>query len=240
MKSTRLIRLLAGAALAAAPTIVMAQFSTPNVITTPGSVTKTLGSTIVINQGLVGVGRISASALDSFGETFGSVSGLQITNWVRNPDGSYGGVFNVLPDRGYNSGSFFSDYAARINQVGFAFTPYTGAAGIGGTTIAEKLTAQNEIRFTTPITGVKFTDDDPISGPGVFTTGLDPGAGTGKWNGRPGYTFEAVATDRGEPGARRDTFALIVKDSQGREVVRLDDRLSRGNIQSSSLLGWWW
>ena len=155
----------------------MAQFSAPNVITTPGSITTALGSTIFINHGLVGVGRISASALDGFDETFGSVSGLQITNWVKHSDGSYRGVFNVLPDRGYNSGSFFSDYAARINQIGFTFTPHTGAAGIGGTTIAEKLAAQHQIRFTTPITGIKFTYDDPVSGSGVFTTGLDPGAG---------------------------------------------------------------
>ncbi len=46
------------------------------------------------------------------------------------------GVFNILPDRGYNNnnaGGFFSDYAARIQQVGFGFTPYTGTANIGGT-----------------------------------------------------------------------------------------------------------
>jgi hypothetical protein len=179
MTSKRLFRLLACAALAAAPTVVLAQFSAPNVTTAPGSVTTNLGSTIFVNQGLVGVGRISASAIDPFGETFGSVSGLQVTNWVKNPDGSYSGVFNVLPDRGYNSGSFFADYHARINQIGFAFTPYTGSAGIGGATIAEKLAAQNQIRFTTPVTGVRFTYDDPIAGPNVFTTGLDPG---------PGYT----------------------------------------------------
>lgn len=187
MTSTRLIRLLACAALATAPAVVMAQFSAPNVATTPGSVTATLGSTIFINQGLVGVGRISASAIDGFGETFGSVSGLQITNWVKNADGSYSGVLNILPDRGYNSGSFFSDYAARINQVGFRFSPYTGAANIGGTTVAEKLAAQNQIRFTTPIKGVKFTYDDPVSGPGIFTTGLDPGASytTALFDGQP-------------------------------------------------------
>ena len=75
-------------------------------------------------------GRISASALDSFGETFGSVSSLQITNWTGS-GGTYSGTFNILPDRGYNnnnSGGFFSDYAARIQQMAFSFTPSTGVS----------------------------------------------------------------------------------------------------------------
>jgi len=121
------------------------------------------------------VGHISASALDGFGETFGSGSGFQITDWRANGDGSYSGVLNVMPDRGYNNGAFYSDFAARINQIGFTFRPYTGAANIGGTTPAEKLAAQNQITFTTPITGVKFVYLDPVTGTLSFTTGLDPG-----------------------------------------------------------------
>ncbi len=33
-----------------------------------------------------------------------------------------------------NSGAFYADYAARINQVNFTFNPYYGSANIGGTT----------------------------------------------------------------------------------------------------------
>jgi hypothetical protein len=104
---------------------------------TPGDVTTTLESSVVVNHGLVGVGRISASIPDSFGESFGSVSGLQITRWTNLGNGSYGGTFNILPDRGYNSGNFYADYAARIQQVSFVFTP-TRSTGIGGSTVAGK------------------------------------------------------------------------------------------------------
>lgn len=165
------------AAVALTPSGARAQFTTPNYINTPGAVTSLLGGTTLVNQGLVGVGRFSASSLDSFGETFGSVSGLQITGWANNGNGSYSGTFNILPDRGYNNGAFYSDYAARIQQVGFSFTPYTGNANIGGATIADKIAAQNQIAFTTPVSGVKFTYDDPNTGTTRFTTGIDPAAG---------------------------------------------------------------
>jgi autotransporter-associated beta strand protein len=82
-----------------------------------------------INLGLQGVGRIPASQLDAFGETFGSVSGLQITNWKKS-GGGYAGSFMVLPDRGYNSGAVYSDYRTRIQQVDFSFTPYTEAGPV--------------------------------------------------------------------------------------------------------------
>jgi len=82
-----------------------------------------------INLGLQGVGRISASQLDAFGETFGSVSGLQITNW-KVSNGAYTGSFITLPDRGYNSGATYSDYRTRVQQVDFSFTPYTGSTAL--------------------------------------------------------------------------------------------------------------
>src|SRR6478609_7647403 len=163
------------AALLAVPVVGLAQFTAPNVANTTAPVTNTLGAITFINHGLVGVGHLSASSLDSFGETFGSMSGLQITGWAANGDGSFNGTLNVLPDRGYNSGSFYSDYAARINQVGFTFRPYYGSTNIGGTTDLEKLNAQtNQFTFGA-ITGVKFTYFDAIRGSNYVTTGLDPG-----------------------------------------------------------------
>ena len=63
--------------------------------------------------------------------------------------------------------------------------------------------------------------------------------GTGKWNGKAGYTFKVIATDKGEPGRRRDTFSLIVKDATGEVVTSVDDVLDGGNIQSTRLLFGW-
>lgn len=58
-------------------------------------------------------------------------------------------------------------------------------------------------------------------------------AGTGKWNGKPGYTFTATATDQGEPGRHRDTFSLVIKDTRGTIVARVSGDLDGGNIQST-------
>lgn len=169
---------LAMGAIVAVPLAASAQFTTPNIINIPGDVTNVLGATRFINHGLVAVGHISASTLDPFGESFGSCSSMQITGWTNNGDGTYSGTLNILPDRGYNSGNFYADYAARINSTTFTLKPYYGSTNIGGTTDLEKLNAQtNQLSFG-DITGVRFTYDDPITGPGSFTTGLDPGTGT--------------------------------------------------------------
>jgi hypothetical protein len=57
-----------------------------------------------VNKGLVGVGRIAADLRDTFGETFGSGSGVAVDpkTWMRTADG-YRGEFFLLPDRGYIS-----------------------------------------------------------------------------------------------------------------------------------------
>ena len=126
MRTRHFLGALGCATLLALPAVLHAQFTVPNIVTTSGDVVSVLGKNLFINHGLVGVGRISASILDGFGESFGSVSGLQITDWTKVGDNSYTGTFNILPDRGYNSGTFFSDYAARIQRVSFVFTPHTG------------------------------------------------------------------------------------------------------------------
>jgi autotransporter-associated beta strand protein len=118
-------------------TILVGSFLTtgqaaPVFTTGTGPVTMSGDFSGYINLGLQGVGRIPASKLDAFGDTFGSVSGLQITNWRKSGDG-YAGSFMVLPDRGYNSGAVYSDYRARVQQVDFSFSPYTGAGSLSST-----------------------------------------------------------------------------------------------------------
>jgi hypothetical protein len=87
------------------------------------------------------------------------------------------------------------------------------------------------------ITEVTFVDD-PSWQPGRNGRGRQPVpdrvrfTGRGLWNGRPGYTFEATATDKGEPGTHRDTFSLVVKDSRGKVVASISGDLDGGNVQS--------
>jgi len=102
----------------------------------------------------------------------------------------------------------------------------------------------------TSIASVEFSDD-PRSRPnggrwGILSFFLRPPSvdsvkftGTGKWNGKPGYTFVVAATDKGEPGRRRDTFTLVVKDATGKVVAAVDDVIDGGNIQSTRLLFGW-
>jgi hypothetical protein len=210
---------VAAGVLFAANVAVHAQYTMPNVITTSGDVSVNMGTTSFVNHGLVGVGRISATMLDSFGETFGSVSSLQITNW--SGSGTYTGTFNILPDRGYNNnnaGGFFSNYAARIQQVNFAFTPYMSAANIGGSDISTRIAAQSQISFTSPVSGTKFTYTDPNTGNGALTTGLDPGAtGSARIFGK---TVPYVINYAGQPtpGAPNQTFNNVNKlaiDAEG-------------------------
>jgi hypothetical protein len=99
-----------------------------------------------------------------------------------------------------------------------------------------------QARFeATSIQQVVFSDD-PAFRPGsgrdrqpIVDTVLFTGAG--KWNGKAGYSFEVRATDRGEPGRHRDTFALVIRDSSGQIVGNVSGDLDGGNIQSTRLGG---
>lgn len=138
-----------------------------NQISVAGATSVQLNGLSFVNQGLVGVGRMSAGLLDAWGESFGSVSSLQITNWQNNGNGSYSGSFATLPDRGYNSGTTFSNYAARIQSVDFTFTPYYGDAPTGQNQILLSYNASNSKQFTY----------DLGNGP-TTTTGLVPDSST--------------------------------------------------------------
>ena len=97
---------------------------------------------------------------------------------------------------------------------------------------------------STAVTSIMFIDDPafhPNSWLWFFRVRTTPSvdtvifSGTGRFNGKSGYTFEATATDQGEPGRRRDTFSLVVKDARGVVVFSESGELSRGNIESLRL-----
>ena len=122
------------------------------------------------NQGLVGVGRMSADLKDKFGETFGSFSAFtfQPGSWQRNANGSYSGTLFAQPDRGYNVAGT-TNYVPRFNKITVAFNPAPAGS-----------TAQNQVGLTLADT-IKFTESD-----GTPMTSLDPtSAGTGTRAGLP-------------------------------------------------------
>lgn len=158
--------------LAAAP--AMAQYTTPNVINTPGPiVSSSLNGTQFTNHGLVGVGRIPAF-LDTQGSTFGSVSSLAVTpgTWSYNAStGQYSGEFLTLPDRGRNDPATgnFVNYQGRIQRLDFTFTPLNAGDG----------SSQNQIQFNYKgMTLLSEADGKPL-------VGNDPGTETGTAFGRP-------------------------------------------------------
>ncbi len=159
---------ISAAVLGALPGLALAQYTSSNRdVLTPNTGAwstsgVTLGGTTFVNLGLQGVGRVAASSIDAAtGETLGSISDMQITGFTNNGNGSWSGTFNFLPDRGFNAGSIFSNYAARINTFDFTFTPYTAAA---------PTLAQNQIAMT--FTGsTRFTYNSGASGQ-AYTTGL--------------------------------------------------------------------
>ncbi len=139
---------------------VSATYNAPNT-TAPFAKGASLGGVRVENKGLVGVGRLSGESLDVFGETQGAASGLFISNWAWNGS-QFSGKFNVLPDRGYNTSTVFSNYAARLHEVDFTFVPYYGATTV----------AQGQIVPTYNNVTTKFTYLDGATT--KFTTGLNP------------------------------------------------------------------
>ena len=166
-----------------------AAYTAPNT-TAPFAAGASLGGVRVVNNGLVGVGRIDGDSLDIFNETQGAASGLFISGWAWNGS-QFTGKFNVLPDRGYNAGTIFSNYAARLHEVNFTFSPYYGAGPV----------AQGQIT-PTYVTSTKFTY---LDGPTTkFTTGLNP-TGTSSLFGQ---TVGTVTAANGFGGAQQSLLAF--------------------------------
>ncbi|MGH7166502.1 MAG: hypothetical protein ACREIS_13375, partial [Nitrospiraceae bacterium] len=86
---------------------------------------------------------------------------------------------------------------------------------------------------TTRITEVVFTDDPDLM-PGGHRTKADTVVfqGRGRWNGNEGYSFEASATDAGEPGVGRDSFAITIRNRNGDIVASANGLLTHGNNQA--------
>jgi hypothetical protein len=84
------------------------------------------------------------------------------------------------------------------------------------------------------VASIQFSNE-PGYAPGRWPqSGVDTVSfsGVGWYNGTPGYRFEAVVTDRGEPGVGYDTFTLRVVAPNGTEVLSTTGVLHDGNIQS--------
>lgn len=161
-----------------------------------------------VNHGLVGVGRIAASTLDSFGETFGSFSAFYLdpASWSRDGTG-YSGTLYTQPDRGYNVNAT-SNYVPRFNQVAFTFTPTPAGS-----------TTQNQVALSIVSTTLfKEADGTPMTSldPTTTGTGSRPALSSQPlpqaFNGRLSLDAEGIV--------RRPDGTLYVSDEYGPFVYR--------------------
>lgn len=151
-----------------------------------------LGGVRIVNHGLVGAGRLSGDSVDEFGETQGASSGLFISGWSWDGEaGRFHGTFNVLPDRGFNVDTIFSNYAARLHRVNFSFAPYYGTAPVAQTQIDPVY-----------VDSTKFTYKDGATT--KFTTGFNP-TGTSTLFGQ---TVGTVTTANGPGGAQTPMLSM--------------------------------
>lgn len=113
-----------------------------------------------VNKGLVGVARVSAKAVDQYGDTlggFGSAMALDLRTWRKNFDGSYSGTLYMVPDRGWNTQGTV-DYHGRAHRFDLTLSPFYG------TSTAQ----QNQLKLSYK-SSILFHEKS-----GLVTTGLDP------------------------------------------------------------------
>lgn len=157
------VLVLAGAGTASAQSQA---FNAPNLITTPGATSVTLGGQTFVNQGMVGTVRLPADLHDFNGETLGSFSGLAIdlSTWRLGANGGYTANLYTLPDRGPNNigGFTTTNYAARLNKFALVFNPYTGTTALASNVQQGTLTPNGGFLLR-DTTGALFTGRDPQS-----------------------------------------------------------------------------
>ena len=132
-------------------------------------------------------------------------------------------VFRVSQDQGYGRLEYWTNEAAKCSPADHGPAMDRGTAGNADNDYASEhgkpvnrfqSTSITQVAFASSNSSVKFT-------------------GTGTWNGQPGFTFEAQATDNGNPGRGRDQFALTIRNASGATVETAKGTLEGGNIQSN-------
>ncbi|KAL9937736.1 hypothetical protein V8E36_003281 [Tilletia maclaganii] len=113
------------------------------------------------NKGLVGFGRISGNAKDSYGESIGGIgSAIALESSTKNADGTYTFSLVADPDRGHNT-QVTTDYRARQHKFTLNFDPSKGSS------------TQENINTAYVSSVLWKTDPSTFAGSNNFTTGLD-------------------------------------------------------------------
>jgi hypothetical protein len=157
----------------------------------------------------IGVTLVTCSASDAAGHTVSDSFAVTITATV--------------PGRMHGAGSIGNN-AARIS---FRLDVRKSADGVDSGSLVLRIGAND---FSAGVANVVFSNPYREPRPASDSVSF---SGAGSWNGSPGYTYEGVASDRGEPGRGNDTFSIVVlRTSDGTVVASGTGTLTTGNIQS--------
>lgn len=112
----------------------------------------------------------------------------------------------------------------------------TSTGGAGATVVGLIRTGSGLPRLfvATGVRSVGFFDDPASTPGGVPASGIDTTRVTGpaSVNGQGGFTFELVATDRGNPGPGRDTVSFVVRTSTGQVLASWTGPIAGGNVEA--------
>jgi HYR domain len=152
------------------------------------------------------------------------------------------GSFTVTVVTAPQPGRMTGDGSIAIGSVTHSFDFFVQERGSGAdlSAISYRMTTarpgpdQVDQFVAIAVTGVTFYNVPGVA-PGTRpASGVDTVTFTGRgwWNGRSGYTFEARATDAGEPGRGHDSFAITIRSATGAVVASVNATITTGNIQS--------
>jgi hypothetical protein len=152
------------------------------------------------------------------------------------------GSFTVTVVTAPQPGRMTGDGSIAIGTVTHSFNFLVQEQGSGAdlSAISYRMTTakpgrdQEDTFVAIAVAGVSFYNVPGVT-PGTRpASGVDTVTFTGKgwWNGRSGYTFDARATDAGEPGRGHDVFAITIRSAAGAVVASVNATITSGNIQS--------
>jgi hypothetical protein len=176
----------------------------------------------------IGTTTVNCSASDTRGNT---------------ASGSFTVTVNTADEPGRMIGNAEIEVGAATHSLDFFVQERASGADAGALRYTVKTKKKkgrdDEDRFdSTAITSVTFFNVPGVSPGRTPPSGIDTVSftGRGRWNGQSGFTFEAVASDAGEPGRGRDRFSITIRSASGQIVASVNAIVTQGNIQSVRIL----
>ena len=224
--------------------------TTPPALTLPADITSTATSPsgAVVSFAATALDLVDGARPVSCTPSSGSTFAIGSTNVACTASDTRGntasGSFSVTVTEPTQAGRMLGDGRIENGSVRHDFDFLVQARATGGDAGALRYRVttsrpgrDQDDRFEALATHAVFFNVGGVTPGPAPASGIDTVlfSGAGRWNGASGYTFEARATDAGEPGRGHDRFAITIRDAAGRIVASVDDTLDNGNVESLSI-----